>query len=69
MIDISLVQFSNSFEQIVPDSSDLLFAEFVFVFDHELIEIEAAWEILGDDVVVVLGFEEIYDVDDFVDCC
>ena len=54
------MQISDTHQQIQPDFPSLGLAEFLFIFEHEVVDIQATGEILGDDVVVGFGFEEIY---------
>ena len=61
VVYVHRMQISDTHQQIQPYLPSLGLAEFLFVFEHEIVEVEAAGEILGDDVVVGFGFEEIYD--------
>lgn len=59
------MQRFDPYKQIQPYFSGMFFAEFLLMLEHIIVEVHAAGEVLGDDVVVGFGLEEIDYPDDF----
>jgi hypothetical protein len=59
MVDPHLMQGLDARQKIPPEAACLILAKLLFVADHVVVEVAAAGEVLGDDVVVGLGFEKV----------
>ena len=67
MVNTHRMQFPNAYQQIVPNASGFVLTKLILSGEHVVVEIEAALEVLGDDVVVGLGLEEVEYANDLVD--
>ena len=67
MVNTHRMQFPNAYQQIVPNASGFVLTKLILAGEHVVVEIEAALEVLGDDVVVGLGLEEVEYANDLVD--